>query len=291
MASSNTQGATATWTPRIPDSEQFPRHPFLWGTIGVLRYELIRSLSLTRLISWILIFAFPVALILLAKWQVGQRPRRISPEELRVGFSFIAFALIPHVAVMLNLLMWATPVVNTELEGQTWIYSIVRPQGKLNIILGKYLTAIFWSIFGGLLSATIAIPLLGLDKSFTLWWTLARLVVLSSVAYGALYIAMGTLFQKRAMVSAFIYTLTVEGFLSLLPATINQLTVSFRLRCLLVQWLEVRLPAEMRSRAEIFDLSGTTHHLAALAVYVIVLLSIALLFARRSEYSLQPDPS
>jgi ABC-type transport system involved in multi-copper enzyme maturation permease subunit len=285
------QSATTNWTPQIAESEQFSRHPFLWGTLGVLRYELIRSLSLTRLISWLLIFAFPVALILLAKWQVGQRPRRISPDELRIGFSFISFALIPHVAVMLNLLMWATPVVNTELEGQTWIYSIVRPQGKLNIILGKYLTAIFWSIFGGLLSATIAIPLLGLDESFALWWTLARLVILSSVAYGALYIAMGTLFQKRAMVSAFIYTLTVEGFLSLLPATINQLTVSFRLRCLLVQWLDIRLPVEMRSRAEIFDLSGTTHHLVALAVYVIVLLSVALLFARRSEYSLQPDPS
>ncbi len=39
------------------------------------------------------------------------------------------FVLLPQVVTVLGLLLWATPVVHSELEGQTWVYAVVRPGG------------------------------------------------------------------------------------------------------------------------------------------------------------------
>lgn len=266
-----------------------PLAKLLWGLYGVVRFELLRSLSVVRLFGWSLMIAFPIGLVLLAKWQIDEFGRGISPREMFITFGFILYAILPQVATMLCLLLWATPAINSELEGQTWIYAIVRPSGRTTLMLGKYLVAVFWSITGGVISTSILVPLLGFESSWTLWWTMCRLIVLASIAYAALYIMLGTLIQRRAMVAAFVYTLVIEGFLSFLPAAINQLTISFRLRNLLVQWLNIELPSNMRNANQIFDLTGIWHHLAAIGIYTVVCLGISIFWIRRSEYSLQPE--
>jgi ABC-type transport system involved in multi-copper enzyme maturation permease subunit len=65
--------------------------------------------------------------------------------------------LIPQVVCLLGLLLWATPNVHSELEGRTWIYLAVRPDGKAMVLLGKYLTAVAWSASACLLALTISV--------------------------------------------------------------------------------------------------------------------------------------
>jgi ABC-type transport system involved in multi-copper enzyme maturation permease subunit len=236
----------------------------------------------------LLIVAFPVALISAVKLQLDMRTQ-IQPNEKFFLFSFVSYALIPQIATMLSLLLWATPAVNSELEGQTWIYALIRPNGRMVLVLGKYLVAVFWSIIAGTLAISVLVPILNLERGLELWWTIWRLLILASIAYSGLYILIGTFFQRRAMLVAFIYTVVIEGFLSFLPATINQLTVSFRLRSLMIQWLELDLPREMRNASQIFDTSGQIHLILEIVLYTVLCLGLSLFWLRRSEYSLQPE--
>ena len=71
-----------------------------------------------------------------------------------------------------------------------------------------------------------------------LWFTMVRLSVLSAMAYSALYLMIGAMFPRRAMVFCVFYTGLVEVVLSLLPAIINRLTIQYRLRSLMINWAE-----------------------------------------------------
>lgn len=266
------------------------RKPWVYGLLGVAKFEWGRSLAWSRLFGLLLMIAFPVALIATVNSLVDAQAR-VTPNEKHLIFSFVCYALIPQIATMLSLLLWATPAINSELEGQTWIYALVRPNGRIILVLGKYFVAVFWSIVGGTISISLLVPILQLERGLELWWTIFRLLVLASFSYSALYILVGTFFQRRAMVVAFIYTVVIEGFLSFLPATVNQLTISFRLRSLLVNWMDLELPPDMPNASQIFDLSGQWHLVVGIFVYSAVCLCISALWLRRSEYSLQPEAS
>ena len=62
------------------------------------------------------------------------------------------------------------------------------------------------------------------------------LAILSAFAYSALYVMLGTVFHRRAMVLCVAYTAAVELFLGFFPAVINRFTIQFRLRTLLFDW-------------------------------------------------------
>lgn len=264
------------------------RRPWLYGLVGVAKYEWERSLSWSRLLGLILIIAFPVVLIGMVKMLVDVNARANADQKFMI-FSTVVFMLIPQVATMLSLLLWATPAVNSELEGQTWIYALVRPNGRLILVLGKYLVAFFWAFAAGTIAITLLVPILSLERSWDLWWTIIRLLFLASLAYSALYILIGTFFQRRSMVVAFIYSIVTEGILSFVPATINQVTVSYRLRSLFIQWLGVEFPKDPDNPFMIADLSGQWHLIVGILIYTLICLTISMLWLRRSEYSLQPE--
>lgn len=73
---------------------------------------------------------------------------------------------------------------------------------------------------------------------FRLWFTMARLSMLSAMSYGALFLFIGALFPRRAMIFCVFYMGLVEVVLSLIPAIINRLTIQYRLRSLMMNWAE-----------------------------------------------------
>lgn len=264
------------------------RRPWLNGLLGVAKYEWERSLSWSRLLGLLLLIAFPVALIATVKTIADVNSRATDDAKFAI-FSIVVFVLIPQITTMLSLLLWATPAVNSELEGQTWIYALIRPNGRIILVLGKYLVAVCWAIIGGTISISLLIPILNLERGWDLWWTTWRLLILGSIAYSALYIMIGTFFQRRSMVVAFVYTVVIEGLLSFIPATINQLTVSYRLRSLFLQWIDIRLPENDDNPFTIADLSGEWHLVLGILIYGAICLCITAFWLRRSEYSLQPE--
>ena len=63
---------------------------------------------------------------------------------------------------------------------------------------------------------------------------------------GHLFTLIGVVFPKRAMVVGVFYTLAFEVFLAMIPAVVNLLTIQFRLRCLLVRWMNWDEPKPTR---------------------------------------------
>ncbi len=102
-------------------------------------------------------------------------------------------------------------------------------------------------------------PIMGMlvtTYNLRLWFTLCSLNVIAAIAYAAVIVMIGTLIQRRAMATGFVFALIVEALLSLVPAMANQFTVSYRLRSLFVQWLD--LPLENTDQVRPFFDMGTS---------------------------------
>ena len=204
----------------------------LRGALIVFGFERRRAMTAARIACWLVLALFPVVVVSIMRYYGASN----SPEPLL--WPTALFFLVPEVVCLMGLLLWATPAIHGELEGQTWLYLAMRPDGKQSVLLGKYLTACAWTASAGMAGILISIVVAQPPDAVRLALVLCGLVLLSSMTYGAVFILLGVVFLKRGMVMAVIYTLTFELAISFVPAVVNQLTVQYRLRSLLAQWLD-----------------------------------------------------
>ncbi len=250
------------------------------GNVGaVFLFEWKRALTLPRMAWWVLLAVFPVFIIGVIRFTAQEKP----PREL---WALFLFALVPMLVSMLGSLLWTTPAISAELERRSWVYLTVRPNGGTAVLLGKYLAAVTWVIPPALVGLSIAVPLASTDDGWKLWWTMVRLVCLSCPAYAAVYLLLGTLMPRRAIVLAVAYTLIFELVISFIPAVINKLTVQYRLRALLVDWYEFPIPEGRQPGvlALIGD-SPAWQHVAILMLLTPTLLAVSVVILRWSEFS------
>lgn len=252
----------------------------LSAIMQVIGFEARRTRTRGRIGIWLALAIFPSLLLTLLRLQVG----RPVPDE---ALAMMAFYLVVQIGCMMGLLLWATPVVGSELESQTWIYLALRPHGKTAILMGKYVVAALWTASAGVVSAVGVAFCSGYPAPWTLATTLLILVLVSSVCYAALYVLIGVVFSARATVVAVIYTLLFEGILSTIPATINKFTVCYRLRSLLSEWVDL---VEVRTTVdELFGHEPAWQHLVCLAIFTLVALCIALVVVRYKEFPVGAD--
>ncbi len=181
------------------------------GNLGaVFLFEWKRALTWPRMAWWAVLAVFPVFIIGLIRVTAQTNP----PREFWAGF---LFALFPMLVSILGALLWATPAISAELERRSWVYLAVRPNGGTAVLLGKYLAAVTWVIPPAVIGLTISVPLAATGDGWRLWWTMVRLVCLSCPAYTAVYLLLGTLLPRRAMVLAVAYTLIFELVISFVP--------------------------------------------------------------------------
>lgn len=250
------------------------------GNVGaVFLFEWKRALTLPRMAWWGGLAAFPVFIVGMVRFiSTTQLPR-----ELWAGF---LFALVPMLVAMLGSLLWTTPAISAELERRSWVYLTVRPNGGTAVLLGKYLAAVTWVIPPALLGLSIAVPLAATGDGWRLWWTMARLVLLACPAYGAVYLLLGTLMPRRAMVLAVAYTLLFEFVISFVPALINRITVQYRLRALLEVWCELpSLGGRPSSTLAMTSNVPVWQHVAILMLFAPVLLAVSVAILHWSEFS------
>ncbi len=265
------------------------------GNVGaVFLFEWKRALTLPRMAWWALLALFPVFIVGVIRFTMPDEAQRvmhpIPPEQLRIFWASMLYALIPMLVSMLGTLLWATPAISAELERRSWVYLTVRPNGGTAVLLGKYLAAVTWVIPPALIGLTIAVPLAETGDGWQMWSTMARLVCLSCPAYGAIYLLLGTLLPRRALVLAVAYTLIFEFVIRIIPAIINKLTVQYRLQALLVKWCKLSLsdpgdrPSGVQALIRIGD-EPAWQHVTILMLLPPVLLLIAVAILRWSEFS------
>jgi ABC-type transport system involved in multi-copper enzyme maturation permease subunit len=243
----------------------------------VLTFECRRALSVARLATTAVLAGFPVALIWVIQWQ-GAR--------LEQGPAWLPtiFILVPGVQCLLSMLLWATPAIQSEVEGRTWTYLAVRPGGKFPVVLGKYLAAVVWAVLPALLSLTISLVLIRPHTGlWAAWQTFAPLVVLSCLAYGALYVMLGVLFLRRAMIVAVGYTFFFEFIVGMVPAMVNEFTVQYYLRTLLLRWMPEDLAMPESFRRTFVGSGPSWQYVLILLAYAVVLLTAAGLVLRQRQ--------
>lgn len=254
----------------------------LHATLQVVRFELVRTLTVGRIAIWIALGVFPSLLV--ATLQIQGRGR--VPEEV---LTFIGYVLVPQISCMLGLLLWATPAIGAEIEAQSWVYLVLRQHGRVAVALGKYLVAVAWTASYGILSAVTVSLICGVDRPDRMIAALIALVLLASCCYAALYLLIGATFSKRATIIAVVYSLGLEGLISWVPATINQVTVSYRLRSLLVEWTDLDIRPGNGQLQFLFGSEPAWFNVAALLLYAGLFLAVAVLVVRNSEYPVQTD--
>lgn len=272
--------------PDAPPSESSvaanrPNKWLLWRILTVIRFEMRRTRTDARAATWLVMVLFPTVLLALYRFEAESVPDFKPPPEQVLGV--VVYGLIPQVVCLLGLLLWVAPVLQAELEGRTWIYLAVRPGGKIATMVGKYLNGVAWTASAALLGLTfgMAAGQLHVTEPIRLWFVMAGLICLSCLAYGAAYSVIGAIFHRRAMVVSVAYILILEVVISNLPALINQFTVQHHLLNLLFRWMNWEVPDQMQL---LIGTESAWHHVGALVIYTLVMLTAASLILRWRQY-------
>ena len=246
----------------------------IWhGILAVAGFQLRRLLAPQRVILALVGAAFPAAVMLAV--------RRIAGGIDRDFGVVLLYALVPEAVCMLGLLVTMCPVVADELERGTWQHVAVRPGGRRSLLLGTFLAAVVWTAAVALVALGLTLLAAGLPGSGRLAAIFAALVVVSCVGRAALFALPAVILPKRALVASVAAALVVEYMAGFLPAVINQLTVSLRLRSLLVRWMgwERALPTELQLLVD--TQPAWVQIMAVVALASVMLFAAGVILARR----------
>ena len=151
------------------------------------------------------------------------------------------------------------------------------------MILGTFAAAVIWTVSVGTLALIPAVLVSGTEEPMRVFSVMLGLIVLSAAGRGALFALPAVIVPKRAMVASVGLAVVVEYLAGLLPAVINQATVSLRLRSLLVEGMgwRRRLPAEVQL---LIDTQPPSVQVLAVLVLVTLLLGLAVVIAERRQF-------
>lgn len=202
---------------------------------ATVRFEYSRVMTAGRMTWWFVLAGFPVVIAGLIRLFPLTHAKELDTYFVWSGAIYL---LVPCITCAMGVLLSAGPAIATELEQRSWVYLATRPNGIFWLLLGKYLVAVAWASTAAIAGLTIAVLFTGQETIVQLWLGMAGLSVLSSMAYAAVFMLVGAIAPQRAMLFCVVWTAGVEGFVSLIPAVINRITVQYRLRALFVDWVQ-----------------------------------------------------
>ena len=266
-------------SPQIaPSRDQLQNHPSEDNRLAAIRavtgFQLSRLLTRPRLAMGLAGAIFPAA-VMFAVTRTASIDRNMTVVMI--------YALIPEALCVLGLLVTMCPGVADELERGTWIHIAVRPGGRQNLLLGTFAAAVLWtaavSFTALMLTLLVAQPTqpIGLIVMFSV------LIGLSCVGRAALFALPAVILPKRALIASVGVALIVEYFAGLLPAVVNQITVSLRLRSLLVEWMEWRQEMPIEMTLFVDDYSAPVQ-VIAVCILVFVLLATAIFILNHRQF-------
>lgn len=213
-----------------PRSERSFAATCLSGLAALYALTIRQHLHGKRWLVISLLFLVPAALGVL----VRLTPSRIPPEGLEF---MLAMMLLPQLLIPLVALLYASGIIEDELEDQTITYLLIRPLPRWAIYLVKLLATITITVALTLLftAVTFGAIYIGSNVSPSVWLErltkIAALHALAITAYCCLF-GLLSLLTKRALVLGVIYIAVIEGLLANLPFGVRLMTVIYYARVL-----------------------------------------------------------
>lgn len=197
---------------------------------AVMRWEWRRQRSFARLTWLVLLAALPVALMAVRVWIYFKFQEESA--ALREEYAAFFHGLVVRVVLFFGCLTLFLGGIRGEVEQKTLHYLYLAPLPRWMLVTGKYVAAVIlaWILFGAstIASWTLARIPDGLGSAFgasglrELGAYLA-MTLLGSMAYGALFLAVGTLFPSPGWIVAVLFFWEWVHFL--LPPVLKQLSV------------------------------------------------------------------
>jgi len=214
------------------------RFPSLGALATLFVLTLRQHLRGRRLLVLSLLFAIPSVLVLL----VNLLPPH-PPPIAEVQFVFI-FNFIPHALAPLAALLYATGIIQDEVEEQTLTYLLVRPLPRWALYVVKLLaTLVVISVITAFFT-TVTFAVIALTGGGSITSDLMRQAMKTSVAltlaqagYCGLFGLLGLL-TRRSLLVGVLYIFLFEGILASMDTVIRKMTVMYHFRVLILRWLE-----------------------------------------------------
>jgi ABC-2 type transport system permease protein len=213
-----------------PRSERSFAATCLSGLTALYALAIRQHLHGKRWLVISLLFLVPAALGVL----VRLTPSRIPPEGLEF---MLAMMLLPQLLIPLVALLYASGIIEDELEDQTITYLLIRPLPRWAIYLVKLLATITITVALTLLftAVTFGAIYIGSNVAGSVWIErLAKVAALHALAMTAYCCLFGllSLLTKRALIIGVVYIAVIEGLLANLPFGIRLLTIIYYARIL-----------------------------------------------------------
>jgi ABC-2 type transport system permease protein len=189
-----------------------------------------------RLIVLAVMFALPAALaVLLRSLSDGVTSGMLEAQ--------LIFGVIPQALAPLAALLYATGVIQDEIEEQTLTYLLIRPLPRAALYVTKLLAAMLTTSLLAAAGTTVVYIAVYWGKP-ELWgevlpvWAgkAAALFALAQVAYCAIF-SFISLLTRRSLLAGIAYIVVIEGLLANWPFILRELTVMYYFRVLVLRAL------------------------------------------------------
>jgi ABC-2 type transport system permease protein len=214
-----------------------PRHLVTVSSLVALFWLALRQHARgRRLLIMAGLFTLPAALLVL----VRSFKDSDAPDIIQAA---LIFNFIPHVLAPLAALLYASGVIQDEVEDQTLTYLLIRPLPRWAIYLTKLLASVLTSsllVAVGVTVVYVAIfwgtPELWRDVLPARAAKTAGVFALAQVAYCTLFGCI-SLLTRRSLIAGIAYIIAIEGILANWEFVIRKLTVVYYFRVLSMRWL------------------------------------------------------
>lgn len=205
---------------------------------ALLRITTDRQLRGRRLLVLCLLFSLPVLFAVLARrYDASYDPKQAE--------SVLIFGLIPQALLPLIALIFASGMVQDDVEDQTLTYLFIRPIPRWLIYLVKLagtwlVIALVSSLFTAAALATVYWGANVLSPRELAWRAAAfsGILSLSLLSYTSVFGLLGLLL-RRALLVGVGYILVFEGIAANIDFVIRRATVMYHVRVLSVRWLGI----------------------------------------------------
>jgi ABC-2 type transport system permease protein len=242
-----------------------------------------------RLLVLSLLFALPSVLAALVNL-LSHFPPHV--EELTFAF---VFNLIPHALAPLAALLYATGIIQDEVEEQTLTYLMVRPVPRWALYVVKLLatllivaglTAVFTLATFAVIALTGGEPIT--SKLLGQAMKTAAALMLAQAGYCGLFGLLGLL-MRRSLFVGVAYIFFFEGVLASIDTVARQMTIMYQFRVLILRWLEPANGSKVWSINLATAPDARTCVLTLLSVGVVLTVAAAFYFAGREFRMKTPE--